>query len=48
MTIQSPAKINLFLDVLGRREDGFHDLETVICAIDLEDTLEMRAVAGMK
>ncbi|MAZ95865.1 MAG: 4-(cytidine 5'-diphospho)-2-C-methyl-D-erythritol kinase [Planctomycetaceae bacterium] len=46
LTIQSPAKINLFLDVLGRREDGFHDLETVICAIDLQDTLEMRVVAG--
>ena len=46
LTIQSPAKINLFLDVLGRRDDGFHDLETIICAIDLHDTLELRAVAG--
>jgi 4-diphosphocytidyl-2-C-methyl-D-erythritol kinase len=46
LTIQSPAKINLFLDVLGRRGDGFHELETVICAVDLYDTLLLRAVPG--
>jgi len=36
-----PSKINLFLDVLGRREDGYHDLDTLMHAIDLTDVLEI-------
>ena len=35
----SPAKINLFLEVTGRRSDGFHELETVMIRTDLCDTL---------
>ena len=34
------AKINLFLDVLRRREDGYHDIGTLFQTIDLHDTLE--------
>ena len=34
-----PAKINLGLAVLGRRDDGFHDITTVFQTIDLEDRL---------
>ncbi len=37
--IKSYAKINLTLDILGRRPDGFHELATVMQAIDLFDTL---------
>ena len=37
----TPAKINLFLEVLGKRSDGYHDLDTVMHAIDLTDTLEI-------
>lgn len=33
------AKLNLFLDVLGKRPDGFHDIRTVMQAIDLCDTV---------
>ncbi|MFM8400324.1 MAG: hypothetical protein ACKOAH_21040, partial [Pirellula sp.] len=40
----TPAKINLFLEVLGRRPDGYHDLDTVMLAIDLTDTLEIYRV----
>lgn len=36
---RSPAKINLFLDILKKREDGYHDIETVFQAIDLSDHL---------
>jgi 4-diphosphocytidyl-2-C-methyl-D-erythritol kinase len=37
--IRAYAKINLTLDVLGRRADGYHELRTVMQAIDLYDTL---------
>ena len=42
MTIKefAPAKINLFLDVIRKREDGYHDLGTVFQTIDAGDTLE--------
>ncbi len=41
----APAKINLTLEVLGRREDGFHDIASVVQTVDLTDTVELRAAA---
>lgn len=43
----APAKINLFLDVIRKREDGYHDLGTVFQTIDAGDTVsaEIRADA---
>jgi len=38
-----PSKVNLFLEVLGKRPDGYHDLDTVMLAIDLCDRLRMKA-----
>ena len=35
----APAKLNLFLEVLGKRPDGYHDIETLMVAVDLHDTL---------
>ena len=37
--LRCPAKLNLFLEVLGRRPDGYHELSTVMAPITLYDTL---------
>ncbi|EMI43255.1 4-(cytidine 5'-diphospho)-2-C-methyl-D-erythritol kinase [Rhodopirellula sp. SWK7] len=37
-----PAKLNLFLEILGRRDDGFHELDTVMVAIDWRDELQLQ------
>ena len=36
----SPAKINLFLHITGRREDGYHELQTVFQFLDYSDSLK--------
>jgi 4-diphosphocytidyl-2-C-methyl-D-erythritol kinase len=41
--VQAPAKINLFLEVLSRRDDGFHEIETLMVPIGLYDTLTLSA-----
>ncbi|MEK7821927.1 MAG: 4-(cytidine 5'-diphospho)-2-C-methyl-D-erythritol kinase, partial [Planctomycetota bacterium] len=51
LRLQSPAKINLFLEILGKRADGYHEIETVMQEIDLADTLEIEeggSTAGYK
>jgi 4-diphosphocytidyl-2-C-methyl-D-erythritol kinase len=42
VTVFSPAKINLFLAVTGRRPDGFHDLVSVAAPLNFGDDLEAR------
>ena len=37
--VPAPAKLNLFLHVVGRRPDGYHLLQTVFHFIDLQDVL---------
>ncbi len=37
--ISAPAKINLTLDVLRRREDGYHNIESIMQTVELEDML---------
>jgi 4-diphosphocytidyl-2-C-methyl-D-erythritol kinase len=39
LQLTSPAKINLFLNILERRADGFHNLETLMTPLALTDTL---------
>jgi 4-diphosphocytidyl-2-C-methyl-D-erythritol kinase len=39
LTIDAPAKINLFLKVLGKRSDGYHDIYSLVQTVDLYDTL---------
>ena len=38
--VTAPAKINLHLEVLGQRSDGFHELAMVMQSIDLADQLD--------
>lgn len=49
VTLAAPAKLNLFLRVLAREEDGYHGLETLFCLIDLADqlTAERREGTGV-
>ncbi|MBE0576287.1 MAG: 4-(cytidine 5'-diphospho)-2-C-methyl-D-erythritol kinase [Desulfuromonadales bacterium] len=44
--VYAPAKINLCLHVLGRRDDGYHDLATLMQRIDLQDRLEVAVSSG--
>ncbi len=46
ITVQAPAKLNLTLDVLGRREDGYHDLRMVMQSVQLGDTLTLEPGKG--
>ena len=39
VTVSAHAKINLFLRVLARNDDGYHSLETVLCLVSLADVL---------
>ncbi|MGA9126181.1 MAG: 4-(cytidine 5'-diphospho)-2-C-methyl-D-erythritol kinase [Pseudolabrys sp.] len=43
---KAPAKINLTLRVLGRRADGYHELESLVAFADVADTLTLHPGAG--
>src|SRR5262245_8566489 len=38
-TVLAPAKLNLFLEVLGKRPDGYHEIQSLMVAVDLFDSL---------
>jgi len=41
--VQAPAKVNLFLEVLSRRADGFHEIETLMAPVGLFDRVSLAA-----
>ena len=46
ITEQAPAKVNLTLDILGKRPDGYHDLKMVMQTVSLYDTVTVTETAG--
>jgi 4-diphosphocytidyl-2-C-methyl-D-erythritol kinase len=41
VSVKAPAKINLSLDVLSKRQDGYHEVEMVMTTVDLADRIEL-------
>ncbi len=48
MLVRAYAKLNLCLEVLGRRPDGYHEISTVMQAIDLADELEITPASSLR
>lgn len=49
LKLNSPCKINLLLNILGKRPDGFHELETVMHPVPLYDAIELaRCPTGIR
>jgi 4-diphosphocytidyl-2-C-methyl-D-erythritol kinase len=44
--VWAPAKVNLFLEVLAKRSDGYHEIATLMVAVSLYDTLEFKEEAS--
>ncbi len=44
ITVEAPAKLNLTLDVVGRRQDGYHLLESIMQTVDRFDTVTLRPI----
>ena len=46
MIARAPAKLNLFFEVLGKRDDGFHEIETLMIPVTLYDVLSFESDAS--
>ncbi len=47
-SVTSPAKVNLYLKVLSRRPDGYHNLQSLVDIISLSDTIHIEDIPGSK
>ena len=47
MKLEAHAKLNLTLEVLGKRHDGYHNLVSVLQTIDLHDEIEIESSDGI-
>lgn len=45
LTVLAPAKVNLYLRVTGRRDDGYHTLDSLVCFADVGDLITVEAAA---
>lgn len=48
LLLESPAKVNLRLEILGKRKDGYHEIRTVFQKISLQDTLHFSLMPGKR
>ena len=48
MILKSPAKINLFLNIVKKRNDGYHDIETYFQFVNLYDEITLDIIPGSK
>jgi 4-diphosphocytidyl-2-C-methyl-D-erythritol kinase len=46
VTLPAPGKLNLFLRILGRREDGYHELQTLFQLVEYGDELQFEDIPG--
>ena len=46
-SVQCPAKINLFLEITGKRPDGYHRLKTLFAKINVYDVLDLSLASGL-
>ncbi|MGE5330077.1 MAG: 4-(cytidine 5'-diphospho)-2-C-methyl-D-erythritol kinase [Deltaproteobacteria bacterium] len=45
LSIKAPAKINLYLDVIGKRSDGYHDLKMIMQTVSLYDEIKLTKIS---
>ena len=48
LTLKAPAKINLVLEVLGKREDGYHEIKSIMQTVSLFDVLSFEKTDDIK
>ena len=48
MILRSPAKINLFLNIIKKRNDSYHNIETYFQFVNLYDEITLDAITGSK
>lgn len=46
ITLEAPAKLNLWLEVMGKRADGYHEIFTVMHSVGLCDIVELELTAA--
>jgi len=46
LSLRSPAKVNLFLEITGKREDGYHNLESILDTVSLYDLITLKENPG--
>jgi len=44
VSVLTPAKVNLYLELLAKRDDGFHELETIMASVDLYDCIQVTPI----